>query len=233
MVTDDKIKPEMMSYYSERAEEYDQIFFGKGHINIDPDVYKKNVIKVSEIISRFGKGHLIDIAFGTGFWLPNYAGNCDQITFLDQSERMLSLCKERVEKLGLKNISNFIQGNLLDIDLETSKYDCALVGFILSHLTHEQEKTFWQRLKEILKTNPQLMFIDSVWNKRRKQYQEKEGIQERVLSDGRTFKVYKRYFKKSEVQEMLERYNFVIKSYYIGEAFIAAIACQGSIVPAQ
>ncbi|GAI71091.1 unnamed protein product, partial [marine sediment metagenome] len=47
--------------------------------------------------------------------LPNYAGNCDQITFLEQSERMLSICKERVEKLGLKNISNFIQGDFLDV----------------------------------------------------------------------------------------------------------------------
>jgi len=233
MVIDDKIKQEMMLYYNERAEEYDQIFFGKGHINIDPDVYKKDVIKVSEMVSRFGKGHLIDIACGTGFWLPNYARNCNQITFLDQSERMLSMCKERVEKLGLKNISNFIQGNLLDVDLKTSKYDCALVGFLLSHLTHEQEKVFLGRLKKTLNANSQIMFIDSAWNKRRQQYQEKEGIQERVLSDGRVFKVYKRYFKKSDVQEMFKRYNFVIKSYYIGDAFIAAIACLGAIVPAQ
>lgn len=229
MVIDDKIKQEMMSYYSERAEEYDQIYLGKEYATIDPDVYKEDVIKVSEMISRFGKGHLIDIACGTGFWLPNYAGNCDQITFLDQSERMLSICKDRVEKLRLKKISNFIQGDFLDVDLEISKYDCALMGFLLSHLTFVQEKTFWGRLKEILKTNSQLMFIDSAWNKRRKQYREKEGIQERVLNDGRIFKVYKRYFKKSEVKEMLERYNFVIKSYYIGEAFIAAIAYQGAM----
>ena len=230
MVIDDKIKQEMMLYYNERAEEYDQIYLGKEYATIDPDVYKRDVVKVSKMISRFGKGHLIDIACGTGFWLPNYAGNCDQITFLEQSERMLSICKERVEKLGLKNISNFIQGDFLDVNLETSKYDCALVGFLLSHLTHEQEKTFWGRLKEILKTNSQLMFIDSAWNKKRKQYREKEGIQERVLNDGRTFKVYKRYFKKSDVKEMFERYNFVIKSYYIGDAFIAAIACQGRVI---
>jgi len=135
--------------------------------------------------------------------------------------------------LGLKNISNFIQGNLLDVILETSKYDCALVGFLLSHLTHEQEKAFWGKLKKTLKVNSPIMFIDGAWNKKRKQYREKEGIQERVLSDGRTFKVYKRYFKKSDVKEMFERYNFVIKSYYIGDAFIAAIACQGAVVLGQ
>jgi len=101
----------MMSYYDERAEEYDEIYLGKGHATIDPDAYRKDVAKVSEMVSRFGKGHLIDIACGAGFWLPHYALNCSQITFLDQSARMLSKCKDRVEELGLADVSSFIQGD--------------------------------------------------------------------------------------------------------------------------
>jgi ubiquinone/menaquinone biosynthesis C-methylase UbiE len=224
MVTDDKIIREMMSYYDERAEEYDEIYLGKGHSTIDADVYRKDVAKVSELVSRFGKGHLIDIACGAGFWLPNYARNCNQITFLDQSARMLSKCKDRVEELGLADISSFIQGDFLDVNLEASKYDCALVGFLLSHLTLDQEKTFFRKLEGILKTNPRLMFIDSAWNKRRQRYREKEAVQERVLNEGRIFRVYKRYFDKSDVEEMFKRYKFEVVSYYIGEALIAAIA---------
>ena len=224
MVTDDKIIREMMSYYDERAEEYDEIYLGKSHTTIDADVYRKDVAKVSEMVSRFGKGHLIDIACGAGFWLPNYARNCNQITFLDQSARMLSKCKDRVEELGLADISSFIQGDFLDIKLEASQYDCALVGFLLGHLTLEQEKTFFRKLGENLKANPQLMFIESAWNKRRQRYQEKEGVQERVLNNGRIFRVYKRYFDKPAVEEMFEWYKFEVISYYTGEAIIAAIA---------
>jgi ubiquinone/menaquinone biosynthesis C-methylase UbiE len=224
MVMDDKIMREMMSYYDERADEYDGIYLGKGHATIAPDVYKKDVARVSKMVSRFGKGHLIDIACGTGFWLPDYARNCNQITFLDQSERMLSECKNRVERLGLTNISSFVQGDFLGANLETSKYDCALVGFLLSHLTLEQEKAFFEKLRKILKTNSQLMFIDSTWNRRRQQYREKEGIQERVLNDGRIFRIYKRYFEKSDVEEMFKRYDFEVKSYYVGDALIAAMA---------
>ena len=88
----------------------------------------------------------------------------------------------------------------------------------------EQEKTFFRKLEEILKANPQLMFIDSAWNKRRQRYREKEGVQERVLNEGRIFRVYKRYFDKSDVEEMFRRYKFEVVSYYTGEAFIAAIA---------
>ena len=224
MVTDDKTIREMMSYYDERAEEYDEIYLGKGHTTIDADVYRKDVAKVSEMVSRFGKRHLIDIACGAGFWLPHYARNCSQITFLDQSGRMLSKCKDRVENLGLATTLNFIQGDFLDVNLETSQYDCALVGFFLSHLTSEQEKAFFGRLEEIMKPNPQLMFIDSAWNKKREQYWEREGFQERVLNGGRTFRVYKRYFDKSDVEEMLKRYGFEVISSYIGEALIAVIA---------
>ena len=224
MVTDDKIIREMMSYYDERAEEYDEIYLGKSHTTIDADVYRKDVANVSEMVSRFGKGHLIDIACGAGFWLPKYARNCNQITFLDQSARMLSKCKDRVEELGLADISSFIQGDFLDIKLEASQYDCALVGFLLGHLTLEQEKTFFRKLGENLKANPQLMFIESAWNKRRQRYQEKEGVQERVLNNGRIFRVYKRYFDKPAVEEMFEWYKFEVISYYTGEAIIAAIA---------
>jgi ubiquinone/menaquinone biosynthesis C-methylase UbiE len=224
MAIDDGIIWEMMVYYDERAEEYEEIYLGKGHATIDPDVYKKDVAKAYEMVSRFGKGHLIDIACGTGFWLPGYSRNCNQITFLDQSERMLSKCRDRVEELGLTEISRFIKGDFLDANLGTSEYDCALVGFLLSHLTFQQETVFFRSLGVILKTDPQLMLIDSVWNERRQQYREKEGAQERILSDGRTFKIYKRYFEKLDVEKMLKRYGFRIESCYVGDALIAAIA---------
>jgi ubiquinone/menaquinone biosynthesis C-methylase UbiE len=224
MITDDELRRGMMSYYSERANGYDAIYLGKGHVTIDPDVYKRDVANVSKMISGFGKGYLIDIACGTGFWLSHYARNCVQITFLDQSERMLAKCKDRVEDLRMTDRSLFIQGDFFDTALETRKYDCALVGFLLSHLTFEQEQVFFGKLKEILKTNSQFMFIDSVWNKRREQWRAKEGIQERILNYGRAYRIYKRYFEGSDVDQMFKRYGFGIKSYYVGEAFIAATA---------
>jgi ubiquinone/menaquinone biosynthesis C-methylase UbiE len=81
---EDDTMREMMSYYDARAEEYDEIYMGKGHITIDADVFVSDVAKVAEMVSGFGKGHLLDIACGAGFWLPYYAPNCNQITLLDQ-----------------------------------------------------------------------------------------------------------------------------------------------------
>ncbi len=223
---EDDIKKEMMSYYNERAEEYDEIYRGiygrKRHVTIDPRDYQKDVIKTSEMVLGFGKGHLIDIACGPGFWLLSYARNCSIITLLDQSEKMLKECRKRVEKLGLVNIVNLIQGDFFEVKLKNNAFDSALVGFLLSHFTLEQEKIFFLKLKRILKPNGQLMLIESAWNNERQKYRKKEGIQERALNDGRIFKIYKRYFDKLDIEEIFKRNNFKIKSCYGGKAIISA-----------
>ena len=219
----DKRKKEIEIYYNERAQEYDEIYMGKGHTTLDSATYLKDVAKASEIASQFGRGHLLDIACGTGFWLANYCQNCSEITLLDQSEKMLEQCKRRVEERGLLDSTHFIQGDFLHIDLEPSIFDSAFVGFLLSHLTLEQEKVFFANLTKILRPHGQLMIVDSAWNDQRHKYTEKEGIQKRVLNDGRTFTVYKRYFEKSDIERMCRAYEFRIGHNWIGTAFITAI----------
>jgi ubiquinone/menaquinone biosynthesis C-methylase UbiE len=220
----DQLQREMLAYYDERAEEYDQIYEGKGPaIRRFTSQYVDDADAIAGQVAEFGHGHLIDIACGTGFWAPYYARNCTQITFVDQSERMLAECKRRVEALGITNISRFIQGNIFDVALETSAYDCALVGFLLSHFTPEQEEAFFKKLTTILKPSAQLMIIDGYWSARRKG-RKKEGVQERTLSNGRVFKVYKKYFDESDIKKTMTQHQFTTKSLYVGDMFIAAIA---------
>ena len=225
---DDKIWKEMMTYYDERAEEYDEIYRGvfrrKRHGTIDPSVYQKDVIRASQMASGFGKGHLVDIACGPSFWLPYYSRNCRRITLLDQSEKMLKECAKRVEKLGLGDLVSLNQGDFFEVKPEPSAFDSALAGFLLSHFTLEQEESFFLRLKRILKSNGQLMVIDSAWNKERQKHRKKEGVQERVLNDGRRFKIYKRYFEKSDIEEMFSKYDFEVKTCYVGMAIISAVS---------
>ncbi len=217
-----KIRKEIKAYYNERAPEYDEIYAGKGHITLDPHSYLEDVSKVSEIASHFGRGHLIDTACGTGFWLTYYAWNCTKITLLDQSEKMLKECTRKVEELHLTSVT-IIQGDFFEVNLKPSTFDSAFVGFFLSHLTPEEEKVFFSNLKRILKPDSHAMIVDSIWNSERQKYRKKEGIQERILSDGRTFHVYKRYFEKSDIEKICKEYNLEMTSFYSGTAFIAAI----------
>jgi ubiquinone/menaquinone biosynthesis C-methylase UbiE len=226
---DEQLAREMLLYYDERAAEYDDVYTGKGPaIRRYADRYRQNTAQVCEIVTGFGHGHLIDIACGTGFWAPHYARNCERLTFVDQSAGMLAECKKRVESLGLGSVSRFVQGNVFDVALAPAIYDCALVGFLLSHLTAEQEDAFFQKLKAILKPTAQVMVIDSYWSERRRTGGKKRaGEQKRTLNDGRAFKVYKKYFIESDIEGMLARHRFTCESLHVGDMFIAAVASRG------
>ena len=52
----------------------------------------------------------------------------------------------------------------------------------------------------------------------------KAGEQERTLNDGQVFKVYKKYFVESDIEEMLTRHQFTCKLLHVGDMFIAAVA---------
>ncbi|MFZ3385873.1 MAG: class I SAM-dependent methyltransferase [Candidatus Hydromicrobium sp.] len=219
-----KYEKEMMDYYDERAGEYDEIYIGKGPASLKKDSYFKDVEEVSKLLTGFGKGKIIDIGCGTGFWFPKYAKRYSDFTFLDQSKKMLEECKKRVESLGYLNKSKFVQMNALDLVLDT-KFDSAIIGFLLSHFTDKQERRFFSLLKGILSDNGTFLVLDSTWTDERKKVRTKEEIQERKLNDGRLFKIYKKYFDENDVYQMADKNGFRILNMYLGEAFLTFKAC--------
>ncbi len=220
----DAFKKAMMSYYDARAPEYNEIYVGKGPASIpNPALYKNEAKVTIRIVSTFGTGRLIDIACGTGYWLPCYARNCSRITLIDQSEKMLSECRKRIDELKLGEKCDLVRDDFFKASFENTLFDSALVGFLLSHLSSQEEETFFRKLRRILNPNSQLMVIDSTWSKRRQQYRQKEGVQERALNDGRTFAIYKRYFSKSDIEETLFRHHFRLDSYWEGDAWFVAM----------
>jgi putative AdoMet-dependent methyltransferase len=217
------IKEGMMDYYDERAGEYDEVYTGGGPAYLRPQSYKRDTEEIKGFISNFGKDYLIDIGCGTGFWLPSYERNCSRITLIDQSEKMLVQCRGRIGKLGVRRKCHLLRGDFFSYNFRGGFFDSALAGFFLSHLRCEKECEFFKRLRSILKPGSRLMVIDTIWNKERQQFQEKEGFHERTLNDGRSFVVYKRYFLKSDVERIFKEYSVILESAYWGEVFFAVI----------
>ena len=215
----------LFSYYEERAKEYDEVYLGKGPaISELSSEYITDTTGISQLLSRFGRGHVIDIACGTAFWLPFYGHNCTSVTLIDQSTAALAQCRKRIEGLGMRESTQIIRGDLFDLLLGPSTYDGAIVGFLISHFTTGEVEAFFRRLRKILKPAAELVIIDSVWSPVRSLHCEKEGFVERVLNDGRSFRIYKRYFEKTEFEFIFESQGFKVRYSYVGKVFIAAIA---------
>jgi ubiquinone/menaquinone biosynthesis C-methylase UbiE len=218
------IQKEMGVYFDERAAEYDQFYLGKGPaIQHYGGMYLKDFAQIGEVATGFGGEHLIDIACGTCHWLPFYAPKCTEITCLDQSANMLGQARSKVEG---KNITTakFVHADFFDIDLGTAVFDRALVSILLSHLSRDQEKAFFERLKQVLKPGGQVLIIDSLWNPRRGKYRKQESVEERGIGDGRKFKVFKRYMDQSGMARLLQSQSFTIKSLYVGDMMLAVRA---------
>ncbi len=218
------IKASMFEYYNERAKEYEELYtLGKGPASIpDPEAYKREVNILAGIAGEFCYGSVIDIACGTGFWLPYYVRQCSQVTLIDQSAKMLSVCKEKVSSLEVQDKCNLVCDDFLAHQFNVANFDCALMGFFISHLSQKEEQEFFEKLKSILKPSGKFLIFDSTWNEERARTREKQGKHQRKLNNGRAFDIYKRYFEKDDIIRMGKQYRLTLSLGHVGRIFIAA-----------
>ena len=142
----------MFRYYDERASEYEEAYvLGTGTASIsDPDVFRREAALLTGVVQRCVRGRIVDLACGTGYWLPHYAGQCSSITLIDQSPRMLDECRKKVAALVASDRTSISQSDVFDYPFPPGAYDAALVGFLISHLTDDQERLLFERLRALL-----------------------------------------------------------------------------------
>jgi cyclopropane fatty-acyl-phospholipid synthase-like methyltransferase len=218
----------LVTYYNERAHEYDDLYTGAMPTTDKPDLYTTDVKKVARLVSQFDSKDIIDIGCGTGYWLSFYGKNASHILLIDEAVNMLEECRKRVRKLGMTDKCDFTQGNFLTVQFGGRHFDGAVIGFVLSHVGVADEKFFFHRLDTILARHAQILIIDSVWSATRARCRNKDGMQQRTLSDGRVFSIYKRYFTLDELSKLMLQSGFEMTSSYAGEVFLAAIGVRSA-----
>jgi SAM-dependent methyltransferase len=220
---DATLRRRMLAYYNERAPEYEDAYtLGTGTASIaDPDVFVTEAKVLAGIVREFAEGRMIDLACGTGYWLPSYAERCSHITLFDQSEKMLAECRKKLERLSLGERSVVLQGDFFECQFGGLRYDCALVGFVLSHLTESQEPQLFDALRAMLGLSGRFLLLDSAWSDERARFNKKIEQQTRQLNDGTSFEIYKRYCDQEDVLGWATKYGATLRMEHFGTAFFA------------
>ncbi|MFC1955087.1 class I SAM-dependent methyltransferase [Chloroflexota bacterium] len=217
----------MFEYYNERAPEYEACYWGKSPLQIsDPDIYKNDTLAIQKLLPGYISGKCIDIACGTGFWLPVYEKDCTRITLIDQSESVLAECAKKIHKLGIEDKTKIILDEIFSYPFKKQEFDSAFIGFLVSHLSDVEIDDLFDILKKVLLPGGKLAIIDSTWNDEFAQMcRNKAGMIKRPLSDGREFNIYKRYFEKQGLYSLAERNSVNIEVVYWGNVFFLATGC--------
>ena len=218
-------RQELFDYYDARAPEYEEFYDGTTSRKLfAPALIRKEVDNLKKLLKDYVKGKCIDIACGTGFWLPAYERNCERITLIDQSENVLSECARRVKKLKLEHKTEMLRGDIYSYPYEPQAYDSAVVAFLISHLTDEEVDFLITALKTLLATGDRFVFIDNTWNQVIANIpRNKTGMVTRTLKDGRQYRILKRYFEKQDLYSLADKHSINLEIIYWGDVFFFAV----------
>ena len=169
----------MKEYYDRRAPEYDDWYLGKGLFaeRERPD-WEAELETLAEVLSSLPPGRTLDVACGTGFLTRHLHGD---IVGLDASDRMLIKARSQVPR------GTFVQGDALALPFPNDSFHRVFTGHFYGHLRDDEREQF---LSEARRTARELVVADAS----RAHSELDDTMQERVLNDGSTWQVYKRWF---------------------------------------
>ena len=195
----------MKEYYETRAPEYDEWYEGTGRFaQRERPAWEELLRELADSLRALPPARTLDIACGTGYatrWLPG------EITGLDQSASMLAIAGERLPH------ARFVQGDALALPFPGDSFDRVTTMSFYGHLQVAGRERF---LAEARRVAPELVVVDAAL----REDTEPEERQERILNDGSSWTVYKRYFTAGELLGELGGGDVV----YDGRWFVAVRA---------
>jgi demethylmenaquinone methyltransferase/2-methoxy-6-polyprenyl-1,4-benzoquinol methylase len=164
------------AYYDARAPEYDDWYLGGGRFAArERPGWEEELAQVVEVVAGLPPARTLDVACGTGFLTRHLRGD---VVGLDQSRRMLEFANRYVE---------VVEADALALPFDEGAFDRVFTASFYGHLEAGDRDRF---LAEARRVAPELVVVDAAL----RDDVEPEEWQERVLNDGSSWTVYKRYF---------------------------------------
>jgi demethylmenaquinone methyltransferase/2-methoxy-6-polyprenyl-1,4-benzoquinol methylase len=175
-------------YYDKRAREYDDWYLGRGLFEPRSRAgWDAELEQLFSTIRALPHGRTLDVACGTGFLTRHLRGD---VVGLDQSARMLAEAAKQAPG------ATYVQGDALALPFADSSFDRVFTGHFYGHLEPPERERFLTEARRIAR---ELVVVDSS----RAHSDTDEHMSPRVLNDGSTWEVFKRYFTGAALAEEL------------------------------
>ena len=173
----------MKHYYDRLASEYEQ----NEAFREEP---AEDLPALLHAISLLPPARVLDVACGTGF-LTTHLGS--EVTGLDQSEAMLEVARGRVPW------AEFVRGDAFGMPFADHFFERVFASFFYGLLPLEDRGRF---LEEARRVGEELILVEPTpaWVPSGRA----EGWEERGLSDGSRYEIYRRYFTAETFTEELD-----------------------------
>ncbi len=191
----------MATYYERRAPEYDDWYLGRGLFEErERPGWHEELAAVVRWVSSLDAARTLDVACGTGFITRYLRGD---VIGLDGSQAMLQLARSRITGAS-------VRANGLSLPFRDDSFDRLFTGHFYGHLRGDERERF---LCEARRVATEVIVLDAA----RRDGVAPEEVQTRVLSDGSTHHVYKRYFTPAQLIDEMGGG----RSLYEGRWFVA------------
>ena len=179
----------VLEYYERRATEYDDWYLGAGlHADRDRPGWHDELGALIAVIAALEPRRTLDVACGTGFLTRHLPG---AVVALDANPAMLDEARLRAPKAAL------VHGDALALPFPNDAFERIFTAHSYGHLEHSERVRF---LSEARRVGRDLVVVDSARN----ESSPPDGPDERVLSDGSRWRVYKRWFTPQQLSEELD-----------------------------
>ena len=169
----------MKEYYDRRAPEYDDWWLGRGlFTDRERPGWEAELDQVAVQLGALAPVRTLDIACGTGFITRHLPG---PVVGLDQSASMIAIARRRLPD------AEFVVGDALALPFANASFERVHASFFYCHLEEAERSRF---LDEARRVAPELI----VFGSRAEPGEPLERWEERVLTDGSRWPVFKRVF---------------------------------------
>jgi SAM-dependent methyltransferase len=177
----------MAAYYDRRAREYDDWYLGRGRFAArGRPGFRAELEEVVATLSVLPPARTLDLGCGTGFVTRHLPG---PVIAYDRSLAMLEVARARLSGPP-------VRGDLLALPFRDGAFARSFTGHVYGHLTADRAARF---LVEIRRVATELLVLDTAL----RPGVAPEQVEERILDDGSSHHVLKRYFDADALAEEL------------------------------